>query len=122
MTINLVIFSLAICLCFTIILIEMIKRKKILLKYALLWLTFDILIILSVLLPGLLRFLCNILGIEVISNMLFFFGFILLTGICLALTSIISNQKLKITTLSQELAILEKKVNEIDKENKKTTK
>ena len=52
----------------------------------------------------------NFIGFEVISNMIFFFGFIILMIISFVLTKFLSSQKEKITTLTQDVGILKKEL------------
>ena len=55
------------------------------------------------------------------ESLLCLFGFIVLIAICISLTSIVSEQKNKITSLTQEMGIIKNKVKEIENEknNKK---
>ena len=62
-----------------------------------------------------LKYLANLLGIETVSNFIFFLGFIFLIFVVFDLTRIVSTQNKKIITLTQELGILKKEI-ENDKE------
>ena len=58
---------------------------------------------------SLLKKICNIIGIQNVSNFIFLLGFGLLLMITFVLTEVVSSQKIKITTLAQEVAILKHK-------------
>ena len=94
--------------------ILLLRKNALSLKYTLLWL-FSIFIMLVVsIFPGVLVFISEIFGFQIASNALFalILGFILI--ILLSLTSIVSRQNEKIKTLAQVIAILEKKVHELE--------
>lgn len=88
-----------------------IRKKKILLKYALLWLIAAILMIICTISPNLMRSIADFLGIEVVSNMIFLFVVTIILVITFILTIIVSNQRSIITSLVQEIGILKEKIN-----------
>ena len=96
------------------IVFNLLKKKRLQLKYSLLWLVMGIIMALLVLFPGLLNLLCNLFGIVGTMNGLFCFsiGFILM--LLMALTSIVSRQSSRITRLVQENALLEKKIRDLE--------
>ena len=117
---NLKLFLLIICFLTYVIMYKMLKKKKIIFKHALFWSFLNTILVLCVIFVDYLRNIADFIGIEKISNMIFLFGFIVLIAICIALTSIVSEQKNKIIVLTQEMGILKNKVKEI--ENEKTNK
>ena len=117
---NLKIFLLIICFLTYVIMYKMLKKKKIIFKHALFWSFLNTILVLCVIFVDYLRNIADFIGIEKISNMIFLFGFIVLIAICIALTSIVSEQKNKIIVLTQEMGILKNKVKEL--ENEKTNK
>lgn len=114
MPIKLIFFLITFCVVFMIFIYTAIKKRKILLKYALIWIVFFFCMIASTLLPGLLKEIATLIGIKTVSNMVFLFGFIMLLFINFSLTSIVSKQKTEIISLAQELSILNKKIEKID--------
>lgn len=110
---KLVIFLIIVALIFVVYVWCNIVKRKLTIKYALIWLLFSIAMIIAVLIPGFLKIICNAIGIVTVSNFIFFMGFGLLLFITFALTKIISDQKSKITALCQEVSILK-----YEKENK----
>jgi hypothetical protein len=90
------------------------KQRALNLKYTLLWLLAGVVMGILVIVPELLTAIIHVFGIQDNMNGLFIFciGFILM--ILLSLTSIASRQNRKVRTLTQELAILDKRVRELE--------
>lgn len=103
--IELMIFSL---FCIITILIA-VKKEKLLMKYALIWLTAAAFMIISVSVPKIIYKVSSFLGFEVTSNMIFFLGIILLLYIVFILTMTISKQAAMINLLIQEVSLLKHK-------------
>lgn len=103
----------AVC-CYFILILIFLKRKALELKYTLLWLLAGGIMGLAVLFPQLLFRVTKFLGITGTMNGLYVLciGFVLI--ILMALTSIVSKQTMKIRTLIQENAMLEKRVRELE--------
>lgn len=91
-----------------ILIVNMIRRKKLELRYALIWLVVGICILILDCFPELIGWLSARLGIASPVNMLFFFGFCFSLMIIFALTTAISRMSNRIKQLAQELAIREK--------------
>ena len=84
-------------------------------KYTLLWLVAGVVMGVLVMIPELLVSIIHIFGIQDNMNGLFIFAIGFTIMILLSLTSIASRQNRKIRTLTQELAILEKRVRDLEK-------
>ncbi len=112
MNIRLIIFLIIFCLLFGIFIFYNIFKRKITLQYSLMWFSYCILMLIVLISSPILGELTKFLGFEVISNMVFFFGFIVLLIISFTLTRFLSIQKEKITTLTQEVGILKRKLDE----------
>lgn len=99
-----------------IVILYFLKQKALNLKYTLLWLVAGAVMGVLVVVPEFLTWTIQLFGIQDNMNGLFLFciGFIVL--ILLSLTSIASRQNRKIRTLTQELAILDKRVRELEKQ------
>lgn len=97
---------------------RLIKKNKLELRHALIWYLVGILILVFDLFPGLLSWSTHLLGIETPVNMLFFLGLCFALIIIFILTMWISRTTERIKKLTQELALLEKKVKDMDEENK----
>jgi hypothetical protein len=100
------------------IIIFFLRKKALSLKYTLLWLVSAFVMLIVSIFPSILVFISEKLGFQVVSNALFalVLGFVLI--ILLSLTSIVSKQTEKIKTLVQVIAILEKRVRELEENYK----
>lgn len=96
------------------IIMRLIGKKILLLKYALLWFAVGIIMAVLVLFPELLSFLVSILGIQLPVNGLFLFGIIASFVIIMSLTAIVSHQSERIKSLAQSNAILEKRIRNLE--------
>lgn len=92
-----------------------VKKNKLSVRNCIVWLVMSIAVIICVFQVENLKYLANLLGIETVSNFIFFLGFIFLIFVVFDLTRIVSTQNKKIITLTQELGILKKEI-ENDKE------
>lgn len=101
---------------FFIYVLFQIKKNKLTVKNALIWLIMAVSIILCVLSIEHIKVIAQIAGIEKASNMIFFMGFIFLIFTCFNLSQSVSVQNRKIVILTQELALLRK---EYENERKK---
>lgn len=101
-------------ICYFIMILYFLKQRALNLKYTLLWLLAGVVMGILVIVPELLTAIIHIFGIQDNMNGLFIFciGFILM--ILLSLTSIVSRQNRKVRTLIQELAILDKRLRELE--------
>lgn len=90
------------------VLFQLLKRKLLDLKYALLWIFSGMLMSIAILCPGLLVEAACLLGIQVPANMLFAFAFLCVLMILMSLTAIVSALNKKIQTLAETLALMDK--------------
>ena len=103
-----------------VLLINRIRKNKLELKYALSWIFLGAGILIFDLFPGLTSFLASLLGIEVPINMLFFLGFCFSLLIIFSLTVAVSRLSRRVTKLTQELALLSKKLEDSQNTANKT--
>ena len=102
-----------------IILFIFLKRRSIELRYTLLWILCGVLMALMLLSPKGFTALINFFGITVTLNGLFLMFIALLIMICMSLTAIVSAQSRKLRTLIQQMAIMDKKLQELEKKQRK---
>lgn len=102
-----VVIILALCM-----IINMIRKKALELKYALIWLGVGIAVLILDAFPGIMEWLSGLLGIQLPANMLFFFGFCFALVIIFSLTIVVSRMSIRISELAQELALHEKRETE----------
>lgn len=112
-TIRIILFILGVLFLSNII--RLVSRKKLLLKYSLLWMVLALLMMVSALFPEPIFVLSKTLGIEVASNFIFIVAIILLLAICLSLSIVVSKQTAYTKTLIQEIAIIKNKSNNREK-------
>lgn len=97
-----------------ILILGLLKRGSLSLKYTLAWLFSGVVMLVLTIWPSIIYFCVRLIGIQSGMNGLFAacIGFILV--ILMTITSIVSNQRNKIKTLTQEIAFLEKRVRELE--------
>ena len=103
-------------ICYFIVILYFLKQKALNLKYTLLWLAAGAVMGILVMVPELLTRIIHLFGIQDNMNGLFIFAMAFIIMILLSLTSIASRQNRKIRTLTQELAIMDKRVRELEEQ------
>lgn len=93
----------------------LLKKKKLILKYALIWIFSGIVIFFIILFPDIFNMLMEKIGIIDPPNGLFAICIFLFLIILLMLTSVISSMNDKIKTLIQISGIYEKRIRELEK-------
>lgn len=93
------------------------KKKAISLKYTLLWLFAGFFMGIMVIWPQVLTWIIRIIGIESNMNGLFVLAIGFLMAILMSITSIVSRQSEKIKSLVQHIAMLEKRIRELENDN-----
>lgn len=97
------------------IILTLLKNKTLELRYTLLWLMAGCVLTILVVWPQLLSWCVAVIGIQSNMNGLFIMAFAFVIMIMMSLTSIVSKQANKIRILVQELAIMDKKLRELQK-------
>ncbi|MGN0240270.1 MAG: DUF2304 domain-containing protein [Candidatus Weimeria sp.] len=87
-----------------------VRKKQVELKYVLIWYALGVIYLLFDLIPPLQSAVCGLLGISVPVNMLIFLAVGLILLIVFQQTIIISRQSRTIVRLTQEIAILNEKL------------
>lgn len=99
----------AILMIFSLIfVINMVRKKQIELKYALIWLGAGSLVLVMDFVPSVMDWLAAKLGIASPVNMLFFLGFCFSLVIIFILTIVVSRLSVRVKNLAQEIALYEK--------------
>lgn len=91
---------------------NMIRKKKVDLKYALSWIIMGCVMLVLDVFPQLLEKLATLLGFELPINMLFFLGVCLALAILFIQTVAISHLSEKVKILTQEEALINKTVDD----------
>ena len=92
---------------------NLVRIRRLELKYALIWFLVGILLLIFDLVPILLDAVTFAMGIAVPSNMLMLLGFGFVLMIIFSQTVVISNLTLRIKKLTQELAMVSKQVDDL---------
>ena len=100
------------------VIVNMIRKKRLELRYALAWLIVGVGVLILDCFPQLIDWIAKTLGIASPVNMLFFLGFCFALMIIFVLTVAVSRSSIRIKQLAQELALYEKRYAE-EKEEKK---
>lgn len=110
-----IVLIIALIIYFAIVLIFL-KNKTLELRYTLLWLVAGVVLAILVTWPQLLSRCVALIGIQSNMNGLFVMAFAFVIMIMMSLTSIVSKQANKIKILVQELAIMDRKIRELEKD------
>lgn len=103
-TVRAIIFFLG--LIFLANIIRLVSKKKLLLKYSLLWMLLALIMMICALFPEPIFVLSKALGVELASNFIFIVAIVCLLAICLSLSIVVSKQTAYTKTLIQEIAII----------------
>ena len=101
-----------------IIILAFLKSKAISLKYTLLWIVAGLAMAAMVAFPDFLSYIVNKLGIVSNMNGLFISCIAFIIIILMSITSIVSRQTNKIRSLTQSLALLEKRIRDLENSKK----
>lgn len=100
-----IVAALLLALIILVVIFELLRRKVLREKYAVLWLVVGVATLVLAAFPGLLDLVANALHVQVPSNLLFALSIILALGVCLHLSWEISIVESEIRTLAEESAI-----------------
>ncbi len=106
-----IIILIAVCIYF-FVLIHLLKKRTLNLKYTLLWIFFGMIMLLLAVFPNLLNWASTTVGVYEPTNALFAIVFFCMIMILVSLTAIVSKMKERIKRLTQTIALMEKRLNE----------
>ena len=106
MSISLRLGLVVVALVMLIIVLSQLKKRKIPVKYSLVWMLSSLIILLIAIIPQLFIGIANLLGFVTMSNLVIAMFIFILLMISLTLTVIVSGQRKKITLLMQEVSML----------------
>ncbi len=120
MSIKLQILIIVVILLAMLYIINHVRKKSIDFRYALLWLSVCLGVLVLTVYPKLLALLAKVLGIASPVNMLFFLGFCFSIVIIFTLSIALSNLTDKVKKMAQEIAIIRKDMYERYNSNKES--
>jgi len=115
MFINVYTISIIFSLTFLIVVVELVRKGKLQVKYSILWILMSTVLLVLSSTPIIINKLAKWLDIKNPPSFLFLFGLVYLLIYNLHLTVVVSKQSEKITRLTQEIALIKEK-NERDRE------
>ncbi len=101
-------------LLFTVIVFSLLRKQKLNLKYTLLWLFSDLIMIVLVIFPDLIGLVAGLLGVASIPNTVFMIAGGMGLLILLSLTVIVSTVTNRLYRLSQSVALLEERLRRLE--------
>jgi len=104
-----------------LIVFRLLKRKSLNLKYTLLWLLSGVIMLVLAVFPQILGLMAALVGIYAPTNALFALMFFCVIIILMSLTAIVSKLNEKSKQVVQALALLEKRVRDLEKEKGKSS-
>lgn len=114
MNIVLHIFLIVVVVIFTLIIIRYLTKRRLNLKYSLVWLAACFVMLVLAIFPSLVEKIGSLIGIATVTSTVFLFAVMFMLVIILTLTMIVSNLNNRIYRLTQMQAILEKRVRELE--------
>ncbi len=119
---NLIILVVLSALLFLVYVLRNIKYQKLTIRNGIIWLVLILGIIIVVFCYSFFEKIAHALGIENLSSMSFYIGFLFLIFVCFNITKTISVQNQKIIKLTQELGILKNEVKQYEAKQKRNSK
>ncbi len=110
MNLNLRIFLVIFSLILMVIILALISKRKLQIKYSLFWFFSSLLILLVGVFPNFIEIFTSLIGFQTTSNLVIGIILGIVLFITLLLTLIISEQKQRIKLLVQEVSLLKEKI------------
>ena len=109
------ILSIIVALAALILVFEMMRRRRLREKYAVLWLIIGVLAVVIAAFPAILVGLARLIDVEVPSNLLLFGSLMISFFIALQLSSEVGHLEEETRTLAEEVAMLELRIKELER-------
>jgi len=119
MAVEIRIFLLVAVILYFMEIINLLKKKRLNLKYSLLWLAVGVLMIVFIIFPQIIVAFSNLLHFQSSMNALYILLIGFLVIICVVLTSIVSKQNGHIKRLTQNAALLEDRIRKLEQQEDK---
>lgn len=118
MQISLNLVLIVITLIYIFLILKSIRKKKLQMSFSVFWLITGVLLIIALLIPNLVENISKALGFEVPANMVFCLTIFVSFYLIFNLTVALSKENQKNTILVQEVSMLKKRVEELEKNAK----
>lgn len=111
-------FFIILCaLAFLVLVFIQVSRKRLLLRYSLLWILLAFIVIIGALFPSIVFWFSNLANFQTSSNFIFFVAIFFLLLLSLFLSAVVSKQASKIKSLIQEVALIKNQLESIDSDS-----
>jgi len=100
------------------LLFHLLIKKRLNLKYTLLWLAFGVVLLVAVCFPKLLSIFAALVGFEVAANGLFAILHFCTLILLISMTAIVSRLNEKVKRLIQTISLLERRIRELESESR----
>ncbi|MFI0447839.1 DUF2304 domain-containing protein [Actinomadura sp. 6N118] len=97
-----------------VVIFEMLRRRRLREKYAIIWVVLAVFIVLIAAFPNILTWAADLTGVQVPANLLFFGASLLLLAMNVQLSSEVSRLEDKVRTLAEELGLQRLRVQQIE--------
>lgn len=114
MTLSLQIFLFAVVVVFMLVIVNYLRSGKLTFQYSLIWFLLGFVLMLCIIFPDVLISASHIVGVEVASNFVFLVEGIFVLVLLISLTLIVSKQRKQIVRLTQRMAIMERRLRELE--------
>lgn len=111
MTLKLKIVILAVIFVALVIIVNLIRKRYLELKYALVWIILGCGLFIAVVIPGAMQTMADVLGIYSPMNMVFFLGFLFSLIVIFSLTMSLSRNSIRVRKMAQKIALNEYRIN-----------
>lgn len=101
------------------IILYMLKNKHLTVRYSIIWLLSGLALLIFSIAPYIIFVIGNLLHVQIPSNLVFMLLFAFVLLLLLSLSSIVSGFSEKIKKLTQQMALLERRVRELEDKQKK---
>lgn len=119
MTFELRAFIFLFCILFIVYTLWQVKKNRMMLRYSLIWVLLSVVLFFCALFPEPLAVLAYVLGFQTLSNFVIFIGLFFVLAMCLSYTRAISKKNAQITRLTQQIALLEKRLDDLESRDEK---
>lgn len=99
-----------------VFMIELLRRRRLREKYAALWITVAVLVLVVVAFPHLLERVAAMVGVTVPVNLVFFVALLLLLIVCVQLSAEVSTLERETQTLAEEVALLRNRLEHLERD------
>lgn len=89
------------------VVLHLVMHRKLLVKYAALWLVVSVLAVIFGFIPEALQAVSDVLGFEVPANLLFFAAFLLLMSVTIQLSVELTKISAQVQRLAEEVAVIQ---------------